>query len=45
MQTSDNYDDILREARENQESIGGTWRLIAVLGILLVGVSSLLHAI
>ncbi|WP_374375513.1 hypothetical protein [Dongia sp.] len=45
MQTTDNYNDILREARESREGLGGAWRLVAVLGILLVGVSSLWHAI
>lgn len=45
MQTIDNYDDILQEARDNQEGIGGAWRLLAVLGLLLVGLSSLWHAI
>jgi hypothetical protein len=45
MQTTDNYDDILQEARHNQEGIGGAWRVIAVMAIVLVSVSSLLHLV
>lgn len=39
----DGYNQILREADHRRHDVGTAWGLIAVLGVLLIGISSLVH--
>jgi hypothetical protein len=43
MRTTDNYDAILQESSSSHHSVGSAWSVIAVLAVLLVSVSSLVH--
>jgi hypothetical protein len=43
MRTTDNYDEILQESSADHRSVGSAWSMIAVLAVLLVSVSSLVH--
>lgn len=43
MLTTERYDEILQETASDHRSVGSAWSMIAVLAVLLVGVSSLVH--
>ncbi|TDQ81498.1 hypothetical protein A8950_2566 [Dongia mobilis] len=40
---NENYNDLLREIGHARHSAAAAWRLIAVLALLLVGLSTALH--